>query len=126
MKTSTKISLLASVLLLSLPAAFAQSNNANTHRPDPGVPANAGKGSAESDAVRALIKEFETKREQYISDRKALIARLQGATADERKQILEQLRTEQQSRIEEQRALAKQIREELKTLRQQRKSGNGG
>jgi len=86
-----------------------------------------GKGSAESELVRGLLNDFKTKREAYIAHRKALVESLKSATTEaERKAILASLREEQQARIDEQRALAKTIRDDLKNLRKDRKAGSGG
>lgn len=74
-------------------------------------------------AILKMLQDFKTQREQYIADRKALIAKLQGATEAERKQIIEQLRADQQARIEAQRELAKAIRDAAKQQRDQHKGG---
>ena len=110
MKSHPRILLVAGSLLIAASGAFAQPT---TPPPNPNASDNAK-------AVLALLQQFKTQREQFIADCKALIARLQGATDAERKQILEQLRTEQQSRIDEQRALAKQVRDAAKEQRRNR------
>jgi hypothetical protein len=73
--------------------------------------------------VHAVIEQFQTQREQYLSERKALLEKLKTASDAEKKQILEQLRTDKESRENEERSLGKQIREELKKLRDERKTG---
>ena len=72
--------------------------------------------------VHAVVEQFRTLREGYLAERKALIEKLKTATDDEKKKILEQLRTESAARQEEERALGKQVREDLKKLRDARKS----
>lgn len=69
-----------------------------------------------------MLLKFDASRDQFIADRKALLAKLEAAKTDaERKAILEQLKTENA----EQRGLGKEIRDELKKVREQRKSGGG-
>lgn len=113
MKSHQRILLFTGSLFLAASGAFAQPT---TPPPNPNASDNAK-------AVLALLQQFKTQREQFIADRKALIAKLQGATDAERKQILDQLRTEQQSRIDEQRALAKQIRDAAKEQRRNQRGG---
>lgn len=62
-------------------------------------------------------------RDQYLADRKTLLEKLSTATEAEKAAILEQLRTEKQAREAEERSLGKQIREDLKKLRGDRKGG---
>jgi hypothetical protein len=76
--------------------------------------------SATAKAVHQTIAEFQVQREKQLADRKKLTEKLKTATADERKVILEQLREQNEARASEERALGKQIREELKTQRPER------
>jgi hypothetical protein len=77
-------------------------------------------------AVQALLKTFDARRDQLMAERKALLGKLDAAATEaEKKEILEELRTENQARHEEQRALRREIGAELKNLREQRK-GSGG
>lgn len=77
-------------------------------------------------AVQAVLRQFDAKRDAMAAERKALIEKLNAATTEaERKAILEQLRTEKQAQADEQRALGKEIREELRKVRDQRKTGGG-
>lgn len=112
---SHRILILAGALLLATSGAIAE----------PATPPPNPNASENAKAVLALLQQFKGQREQFIADRKALIAKLQGATDAERKAIIEQLRTEQKARIDEQKALAKQIRDAQKQLRDQRKNGGG-
>lgn len=69
-----------------------------------------------------MLLKFDASRDQFMAERKALLAKLEAAkTEAERKAILEQLKTENA----EQRGLGKEIRDELKKVREQRKSGGG-
>jgi hypothetical protein len=124
MKPSVKLLALLACSVLGASVALAQKPEDTGKPSDP--PQLRGKGSVESETVRTLLQDFATKREQYIAERKALIEKLKTATDAEKKQILDQLKADQQARIDEQRELAKQIRDELKKLREARKSGNGG
>lgn len=93
--------------------------------PVPDVPKGKGPAENASDtakAVHKVIADFQAQRDQYLTDRKTLLEKLRSATAAERKTILEQLRVENEKRADEERALGKQIREELKKLREDRKT----
>lgn len=79
--------------------------------------------SENAEALHGLLNQFREQRDQYIAARQALMERLRACTDAERQQILEQLRLENQARVAEQRALGKQIREELRRLREQRRAG---
>ena len=70
-----------------------------------------------------MLATFRAQREDYLADRKAILERLKAATGEERKAILEELRTGSAARDEEERSLGKQIRDELKQLRETRKGG---
>ena len=107
MKSSYRTLVLVGSLLVTASGAFAESTT-------PPTPPSTPNASDNAKAIQALHDQFKAKREQFIADRKALIAKLQGATEAERKQILEQLKAEQKNRIDEQRALAKQIRDAAK------------
>lgn len=79
--------------------------------------------SENAEALHGLLNQFREQRDQYIAARQALMERLRTCTDAEREQILEQLRVENQARVAEQRALGKQIRDELRRLREQRRTG---
>ncbi|MGH7946853.1 MAG: hypothetical protein ACREH8_23610, partial [Opitutaceae bacterium] len=73
--------------------------------------------------VHAVIEAFRVQRDTYLNERKALLEKLKTATEAEKAVILEDLRQEKQLRESEERSLGKQIREELRALRGERKSG---
>jgi hypothetical protein len=105
-------------------------NSGNMGRPEsPGRSAPHTVNENASDnakAVQAVLRQFDAKRDAMAAERKALIEKLNAATTEtERKAILEQLRTEKQAQADEQRALGKEIREELRKVRDQRKTGGG-
>ena len=74
--------------------------------------------------VHAVLDQFKTLREGYLAERKALLEKLKTAKDDEKKAILDQLKADSAKREEEERALGKQIRDELKSLRETRKGGS--
>lgn len=123
MKTKTSLLITIAALACSAPALLAQTAGpgaAGSNRPTT-PPAMEGPGSAHSEAMRTRLREFAAQREEFIAQRRELVARLQTATEEERQAIIAELRLQLQSRVEEQRALAKQIREEMKALREQRR-----
>jgi hypothetical protein len=114
----------------------AQSANSATHGTSstPGYSANAHaapsphtpnpNASAKSNAIQAILQKFDASRDQLVTTRQALVDRLATATTDaERQAILAQLREDQKAMQEVQRATAKEIRNELQTLRRQRTGG---
>ncbi|HEX2613209.1 MAG TPA: hypothetical protein VHO02_06435 [Fibrobacteria bacterium] len=130
MKTTRQLLTIAGVLLLSASSVLAQGKSKDPKDPkepkDP--PAHAGPNENASDnakAVQLLLKGFKEKRDKVINDRKALIDQLKTASGDERQRILDELRADQKARSDEERALAKEIRDELKKLRDARKNGGG-
>jgi hypothetical protein len=93
--------------------------NANPHTP----PANA---SAVATAVQAILQKFDANRDQFIAERKTLLDQLAAAKTDaDRQAILTQLRSELQTEKDQRTQLGKEIRQELQTLRQQKKGGGG-
>lgn len=68
-------------------------------------------------AVHAVIASYRAQREQYLTERNALLEKLKTATEAEKAAILEQLRKEREDREDGERSLGRQIREELKKLR---------
>ncbi len=89
------------------------------HTPNPNSSANA-------QAVQTILQKFDANRDQYMADRKALLDKLATATTDaDRQAILDELKADQAANKEQRTQLGKEIRDELKTLRQQRKSGGG-
>lgn len=89
------------------------------HTPNPNSSANA-------QAVQTILQKFDANRDQYMADRKALLDKLATATTDaDRQAILDELKADKAANKEQRTQLGKEIRDELKTLRQQRKSGGG-
>ena len=76
--------------------------------------------------LQDLVNQFRDQRAQFLAERKAMFDQLKDLTAEERKAKLEELRTQTRDELKAQRELAKQIREELRTLREQRRNDSGG
>jgi parvulin-like peptidyl-prolyl isomerase len=74
-------------------------------------------GASKSADVQKLVDQFSAKRDAMIADRQALVNQLKAATADQRKAILEKMRAQEKEVVEAQRALGKQLRDELRQLR---------
>jgi len=68
--------------------------------------------------VQKLINQFSAKRDTLIADRQALLNQLKGATAEQRKAILEKMQAQEKELVDAQRALGKQLRDDLRQLRQ--------
>ncbi len=71
-----------------------------------------------SSDLRKLIDQFSKRRDSVLADRQALLEQLKNATADQRKQILEKMQAQQKDLLEAQRSLGKQIRDEMRKLRE--------
>lgn len=71
------------------------------------------------------MDQFEARRDAMLADRAALLEKLKSATAEEKKALLEKMRTQYEAVLEEQRALSKQFRNEMRRLRQS-SPGSGG
>lgn len=79
-------------------------------------------------SVESLAREFGEGSKDLISRRKALLERLRHAQSEEEKQrIVAELRQQQQQRLEQQREIARQIREQMQNKRSDpRPAGPGG
>lgn len=74
--------------------------------------------SAASVDLQKLIRDFNAQRDSLLADREALLNELKNATGEQKKAILDRMETMQKDRLEAQRALGKQIRDEMRKLRQ--------
>jgi flagellar motility protein MotE (MotC chaperone) len=96
--------------------AFAATAGAAESAKDAAV---AAKANATNPAdIQALLKQFNAKRDSMLADRQALLDQLKGATAEQRKQILEKMKAQQKDLIEAQRAIGRQLRDEMRKLQQ--------
>lgn len=125
MKTKYRILVPVAALLLSSTGLLAEAAPPVTTPPERTPPAARPNENASdtAKAVQALLDQFRAQRDQFLAARQALIDQLKTATGDERKAILEQLRTDQQARVDEQRALGKQIRDEIKNVHRDHPTG---
>jgi len=72
-------------------------------------------------AVTTVVQQFEAARAKAIDDRKVLITQLEAAKTDaEKEAILAKLRAETQAERDQQATLGKQVRDELKKIRDTR------
>lgn len=78
--------------------------------------------------VQGMEREFGERSKDLIEKRKALLERLRLAPTEEEKQrVIAELRRQQQERVEQQRELARQIREQMQNKRSDvRATGPGG
>ena len=79
---------------------------------------------APSDVQKAM-DQFSAKRDAIIAGHQALLDQLKTATAAQRQAILDQMQAQQKDLLETQRALGRQIRDELRKLRQSQPAGVG-
>lgn len=80
--------------------------------PAPQATANA------SSELQNLKGQFKARRDALLADRQALLNQLKTATAEQRKAILEKMEAQRKDLFEAQRALGRQIRDEMRRLRQ--------
>jgi hypothetical protein len=109
-----------------------KTTSATTAEPDGGKGNAKGKSgkkgpnehaSARAQEVHAVIEAFQAQRATYLAARKQALDNLKVAPEAEKARILAEIRLEKQAREEEERSLGKQIREDLKKLRDDRKGG---
>lgn len=109
-----KLLLLCTTLVVSSGMAEAQQA---TNRP------TAPTAVAPMSDLRKAMEQFNAKREATIAERQALLNQLKSATEQERKAILEKLQTQQKDMLEAQRALGKQIRDDMRKQREAARPG---
>jgi len=116
--SSLKKPFLVAVLAASVGLCAAQTPPSTPPAVKPADIAKAA-GAAQSADVQKLIDQFSAKRDTMIADRQALVNQLKAAaTADQRKAILEKMQAQEKELVDAQRALGKQLRDELRKLRQ--------
>lgn len=84
----------------------------------PNLPNAAITALANGSDIQKLIQQFNLRRDSLLSDRQALLNQLKSATAEQRKEILQKMEAQQKDLLEAQRALGKQIRDDMRKLRQ--------
>jgi hypothetical protein len=76
--------------------------------------------------ILAEISRFAAQRAQIVADRTALLDQLKAAAPADRQAVIDALRAQAKDLVEEQRALGKQIREQLRQLRKNPSTLGGG
>lgn len=105
-------------ILILLAMTFAVATGvraADATKPKPSKPDMAT--AVNSSDLQKLIQQFATRRDSMLADRQALLNQLRNATAEQRKAILEKMESQQKELLEAQRALGKQIRDDMRKLR---------
>ena len=116
--SSLKKPFLVAVLAASVGLCAAQTPPSTPPAVKPADVAKAA-GAAQSADVQKLVDQFSAKRDTMIADRQALVNQLKAAaTADQRKAILEKMQAQEKELVDAQRALGKQLRDDLRQLRQ--------
>ncbi|WP_146180088.1 hypothetical protein [Opitutus sp. ER46] len=103
------------LLLIALLAATGMVRAANPEAPvinksemvTPGKPAD----------LQKLMKEFSARRDAILADREAFMNQLKTATVEQRKEILAKMQAQQKELVEAQRAIGRQIRDEMRKLK---------
>jgi hypothetical protein len=67
--------------------------------------------------MQKLADQVNAQSAKMLADRQALLNQLKGATEEQRKAILEKLKAQEKDLLDAQRALGKQIRDDLRKLR---------
>jgi hypothetical protein len=75
--------------------------------------------------MQKLKDQFSARRESLLADRQALLNLLKNATADQKKAIMEKVEAKQKELLDQQRALGRQIRDELRKMKQASPAGPG-
>ncbi len=73
--------------------------------------------------VRLLVRLMLLVADAMIADRAVKLDQLKNATAEQKKAILEQMQAQQKDLLEAQKALGRQIRDELRKLQQSQPTG---
>ncbi len=119
--------LLAAGLLAGTRAGGAEPAPPAAPAAKPADKAAPAKPAPAPDAVQSLEREFGERSNRLIENRKVLIERLRLARTEEEKQrILAELRQQQQERIDQQRELARQIREQMQQRRSEPRAAGPG
>jgi hypothetical protein len=92
-------------------------------KPTANAPAVAKPDKPAPADVQQAIDQFGAKRDTMIANRQALLDQLKNATAEQKKAILDQMQAQQKDLLDAQRALGRQIRDELRKLRQSQPAG---
>lgn len=111
-----------SLASLFLVAAFAAAGLGVRAADAPAKPTAKPDKPAPADVQKAM-DQFNAKRDAMIAARQAQLDRLKNATAEQTKALLDQMQADQKNLLDAQRALGRQIRDELRKLRQGQPAG---
>lgn len=106
----------SSVGLLAILAMVSSAPAADANRPT--LPSRPNVTAPNNGDIQKLIDQFKTGRDKMLADRQAFLDQLKNATGEQRKQIVEKMQAWEKDMMESQRALGKQIRDEMRKLRQ--------
>jgi ElaB/YqjD/DUF883 family membrane-anchored ribosome-binding protein len=91
---------------------------ANDQKGKPATPGRPDKAQPPVD-VQTLVRDFQTAREKFLEDQKALTRQFQQASEEERKAIRERMKEMLDRLKEQQKALQQDMRDRAKELKQQ-------
>jgi hypothetical protein len=114
MSIPRKLMLLAAAWVAVIGGAFA----ADAQTPAPAAAAAAKDSAKTKGDLQMLMQQFNARRDALLATHEALLNQLKTATAEQRKAILEKMASDQKELMDAQRAMAKQMRDELRKLRQ--------
>ena len=77
-------------------------------------------------SVQTMLQQFTTLRTQLMNDRQALMLKLRTATAAERQVMVQQFVQSEKALLDQQKTLAKQVRDEIRTLRRNQAGTTSG
>jgi len=120
MKVRSLKSLLPLVAALCAGAVVARAAEASVKAEMAAAKPEAVAASAD---VKKSIDQFNAKRDAMIADRQAMLDQLKTANAEQQKAILATMQAQQKDLLEAQRALGRQIRDELRKIRQSQPTG---
>ena len=106
-----KLSLLVGIAIAATGSIRAADGSAKPAKPDMAT-------NLSTADLQKLVQQFNQRRDTLLADRQQLVDQLKNATAEQRKQILAKMEAQQKELLDAQRALGKQIRDDMKKLRQ--------
>lgn len=128
--------LLTGAVLVSASMAFADGTATTPPaRDDKRLPNGLGLGifnhnvdtsKIQDPALKALVEQFQAQREAMLAERKALMESLKGKTREEAKAAIKAWEEAHKADLTANRDLAKQIRDQLRQLREDRRTRSGG
>ena len=85
----------------------------------------APNASETAKAIQTVLQKYDDQRNLTVAERAALVTRLEAARTEvERKEVLDRLEREQAAREDERRETARQIRDDVRRVRNRSESGS--